>query len=189
MALPDLSKLDHNDEAAMAEQIYRLQNENPALNSIQVIYKGFVFNLNFEDGSVKQEIMKEGAVHSLVKPELAAEYAEQIKTALSLAADIKLLDYIKSIDDNAVQQALEKVMKSSHPNARAAYILAKLTVGVRGFGLFSQANDSMALRVVCEVLKDTDIYSMTNRRAVDTVCQEIDKKLVSETMQLKSSGH
>lgn len=194
MALPDLSELDTLNEADMVAQIYRLQNENSGSDSVHVFYKGCIFALNFADGSVEQQMVKQGGVSSRLAPAQAAEYANQIKAAHALAAHTKLLDLIKSINDDAIKVVIRHAT-SGHSKLSAIDILDKLTVTpvlptLTAFGIFraGAATDSPALSVVREVLDKISVGTVTTLKAVDNVWKEIEDQLAVLSQRPKISG-
>jgi len=180
--LSTLSKLDEHDEAEMAKQIYRLQQANP--KRVSVFYKVGAFEINFPEGVVKQQLITEGDVHSLVASRQAKEYESQIKTALALAADIKLLERIQLIPDKAVQDAI-KYVTDKMPDASATYILNTLKAtpvipSLTAFGIFraGQSNDSTVLGIVRKVLNEIDLfYGVTNFNAAEDVWKRIQSDL------------
>lgn len=133
MSYPQLT----GDEMAMAEQIYRLHQSNGG-KPVDVTYNSCIFNINFNSGEVLQQFIEQGAVKSRLSDKDASPYADKIKVAHSFAADIYLLDYIKSIKDKdkALEATLDKIL-NQHQQDPAGVILKLLAPRIQASALQS----------------------------------------------------
>ena len=174
--------LSDNDLSLMAMQLYQFHLKNPNKQSANVVYKTCAFEIDLAKGNVVQQFVKIGAVNSLIKPDTANEYANQLKQAHHMAAMIAVVESIKSIKDNPLQTELANITKKN-PAMAADQVLIKLRMGqassLVSFGLFNRTAfqaKSPALTAVRKVL-DSEMNNLTTLGAADNVCKQITNEL------------
>ena len=182
--MPKLTTEISGDFDQMAIQIYDLHVE--AGNEIIVSYKHCKFVINFTTGDIAQQLQTQGAVHSQLSSKLAAIYVGEIKIAHSLAADISLLEDIKSIKDDVLKKRITDLLHSE-PNARASIILKLLeknpqlsSLQVMGLFQSSAMKSSPALEAVRTVLRNLDLTQIDTIGKADQVWDQIQTTLTKK---------
>lgn len=178
MAIPQLD----GDELAMAQQIYRYVQDNND-ESVSFSYNNCLFNLNFKSGEVEQQFVEQGGVKSRMNAETASMFADKIKAAHSFAADILLLERIKTISDHALQSTLSSILKK-HPQDQAGAILKLLsqperqsTLQTFSFYNSAEAKRSPALDKVRSILNAAPSYRQDTIAKAETAWSQIQTAL------------
>ncbi len=173
MSYPQLT----GDEIDMAMQIYRLHQSSGG-KPVDVTYNSCTFNINFTSGEVNQQFIEQGGVKSRINPKDASPFEDKIKVAHSFAADIYLLEYIKSIrdKDKALEVTLNKIL-DLHKQDPAGVVLKLLAPAAQASALqsFSMLHApapvrSPVLDKVRDILKASPTFKLDSiGKAVATV--------------------